>query len=144
MFASPRFYVANLGREVYFPGSFRMARQHIRPLPRRRLPQGAVIPNLGAGLPSRAALRGRPPSTLAPSFPSGRCPNPSGQRPFCVCPPFDGASPASASPISAGSASVIRALSPAGHFREKVLQSASDIMSALLVEIAGKVPMGGC
>lgn len=42
---SPRFYVANLGREVYFPGSFRMARQHIRPLPCRRLPQGAVIPN---------------------------------------------------------------------------------------------------
>lgn len=29
-------------------------------------------------------------------------------------------------------------------FAEKVMQSASDIMSALLVEIAGKVPMGGC
>lgn len=28
-------------------------------------------------------------------------------------------------------------------FREKVMQSASDIMTALLVEIAGKVPMGG-
>lgn len=43
--ASPRFYVANLGQEACFPGSFRVARQHIRPLPRRRLPQGAVIPN---------------------------------------------------------------------------------------------------
>lgn len=45
MFLSPRFYVANLGQEACFPGSFRVARQHIRPLPRRRLPQGAVIPN---------------------------------------------------------------------------------------------------
>lgn len=45
MFASPRFYVANLDQEACFPGSFRMARQHIRPLLRRRLPQGAVIPN---------------------------------------------------------------------------------------------------
>ena len=95
VFDSPCFYVANLGQEACFPGSFRVARQHIRPLPRRRLPQGAVIPNLGAGLPSRAALRGRPPSTLAPPFPSGRRPNPSGQRPFCVCPPFDDASPVS-------------------------------------------------
>lgn len=58
---------------------------------RRRHPQF----RRGPSLPRR--LAGRPPSTLAPSFPSGRCPNPSGQRPFCVCPPFDGASPASAS-----------------------------------------------
>ena len=144
MFASPRFYVANLGREVYFPGSFRMARQHIRPLPRRRLPQGAVIPQFrrGPSLPRR--LAGPASFNAGPVFPFWPLPKPFRAAAFLRLALFDGASPASASPISAGSASVIRALSPAGRFREKVLQSASDIMSALLVEIAGKVPMGGC
>ena len=108
---------------------------------RRRHPQFRRGPSLPRRLAGPASFN------AGPVFPVWPRPKPFRAAAFLRLALFDGASPASASPISAspisaGSASVIRALSPAGRFREKVLQSASDIMSALLVEIAGKVPMG--
>lgn len=80
---------------------------------RRRHPQLRRGPSLPRRLAGPASFN------AGPVFPFWPLPKPFRAAAFLRLALFDGASPASASLISAGSASVIRALSPAGHFREK-------------------------
>lgn len=80
---------------------------------RRRHPQLRRGPSLPRRLSGPASFN------AGPVFPFWPLPKPFRAAAFLRLALFDGASPASASPISAGSASVIRALSPAGRFREK-------------------------